>query len=102
MILIIKLHYNDNSYAFINAEVMVSSSVDKAKEIVLNTLKSDFSEESWSSLEEVAKDLGESLYSASWYNDIFTWRDNGQGDTYIIKELDDKKIDSEFEHLCYV
>lgn len=102
MIQIIKLHYNDDIDASVDAEFMVSSSIDKAKEIVLNTLKSDFSEDSWSSLEEAEKDLGESLYSASWHNNIFTWWDNGQGDTYIIKEFDDKKIDSEFEHLCYV
>ena len=100
MIQIIKLTYNDDSYGTTDVEVMVCSSFDAAKEVILNVLNKDF-EGSWKSLDEVAEELSEELTSASWDEEekAFHWYEDGKGESYIIGRVNERKgVNVEFQN----
>ena len=100
MIQIIKVTYNDDSDGSMDMGVMVCSSVEKAEKIILNNLNAEFLA-TWKSLFAAANELNMELTNCIWDDDekLFLWYDNGKGNTYKIVNIDENKVDTEFQDI---
>ena len=98
MIQIIKFIINDDSEASIDTQIMVCSSEQKAKEIILKEINDGF-EANWKSLKEAESELSKELDDCQCLVDetSFTWFDNAKGESYDIITIDETKIDKEFQ-----
>ncbi len=103
MVLIIKITKVDDSYDSKNIDVMVSSSMDAAKELVLKEINKEF-DENWASLDKAAEILAEDLTDADWDEvaRTFMWSDNGKGETFIIGKLNEREVNTKFQYFGLV
>jgi len=95
---IIRLTYNDDSDGSIDIDIMLCSSKDCAKEIILDEINKGFNKE-WKSLDDAANELDKELYGCTFEDDTFSWSDNGKGETYIIANLNLSEVNTEFQHI---
>jgi Ni,Fe-hydrogenase III component G len=100
MIQIIRFTYNDDSFASIDVDVMVCSSKDCAKEIILNEINKGFNGK-WKNLREAANELDNDIENCSFLEDEnkFMWYDNGKGEAYLIGNLDVRELNTEFQNI---
>jgi len=96
MVEIIKLAYHDDSDASTSVEIMVCSSIDAAKEILLKKINKDF-EGNWASLKEAASELKDDLEYCDMTGTSFTWLDNGKGETYHIGSVNVREVNTKFQ-----
>jgi hypothetical protein len=96
MVQIIRVYQNDDKDASMNISVMVCSSIEKAKETILDIINMDF-DGNWGSLTDAASELNCDLEACEWDEKSFRWFDNGQGDAYIIGSVNEKEMDNEFQ-----
>lgn len=103
MVLVIKITKVDDSYDSKNIDVMVSSSMDAAKELVLKEINKEF-DENWASLDKAAEILAEDLTDAGWDEAArtFMWSDNGKGETFIIGKLNEREVNTKFQYFGLV
>ena len=89
MIQIIKITYHDDSNASKSIDIRVCTSVENAKEAILYRINKKFDGD-WSTLKSAATELNDNLSDCSWDEDdkVFSWYDNGKGETYIIGEIE--------------
>ena len=99
MIQLVAITYNDDTYASKDIDVMVCSSIDTAKETILNNINKKFDGE-WDSLESAANELTMDLENAIWIENEkkFAWHDNGKGEEYMIAEIEIMGNDN-FQHV---
>lgn len=100
MIQIIKHIINDACEASVDTQVMVCSSEQKAKEIILKDINDGF-EASWKSLKEAESELSKELEQCqcSENETSFVWFDNAKGESYDIVTIDETKIDKEYQQV---
>ena len=103
MIQIIKFTYNDDKVGSTDVDVMVCSSKDCAKEIILNIINKDFNGK-WKNLREAAEELSEDLYECEYSEDkddgyVFSWHDNGNGEKYNIVDINQKEVNTKFQSI---
>ena len=100
MIQIIKFSSNDDCVTSTDVSVMLCSSKDSAKEIILNEINKGF-ESNWKNLREAStelnNDIGGCFFSED--EDIFTWHDNGKGDTYLIGRINEREVNTKFQNI---
>ena len=98
MVQIIRFTYHDDKDASTSVEVMVCSSIEAAKEIILKEINEGF-EGNWKSLKEAAKDLDSELNDCTWDEDgrCFTWMDNGKGESYNIGRVNVREVNTKFQ-----
>lgn len=100
MIQIIRFTYNDDNIGTTNADVMVCSSKDCAKEIILDVINKGF-EGKWKNLREAATELNNGLGGCFFSEDenTFTWHDNGKGETYLIGRINEREVNTKFQSI---
>ena len=101
MVQIVRLTYNDDSYGSVDIDIMLCSSKDCAKEIILNEINKGFNEK-WKSLDDAANELDKELYKCTFEDDTFSWFDNGKGESYTIGSLNLSEVDTEFQRIAEV
>jgi hypothetical protein len=100
MIQIIKIVFNDDKDASTGIEVMVCSSIDAAKEVILKELNETF-DGHWTSLKEAALALNKELEHCVWFEKEreLSWMDNGKGDEYTIARIDIREVNTKFQKI---
>lgn len=100
MIQITAITLNDDKYASRDIDVMVCSSIDSAKEIILDGINKHFDGE-WTSLEEAASDLNDELDGCGWIEreKKFYWNDNGNGEEYFINRVNEREVNTKYQHI---
>ena len=103
MILLVKFLQVDDSDSTIFADVMVCSSKDCAKEIILNIINKDFKGK-WKNLREAAEELSKDLYECRYSEDkddgyVFLWHDNGNGEKYNIVSINQTEVNTKFQNI---
>jgi len=101
MVQIIRVHQNDDKDASMNISVMVCSSINAAKEIILNIINMDF-DGKWTNLTDAASELNNDLQACEWDEKSFKWFDNGQSDTYTIGRVDVRKVNTQFQDFATI
>lgn len=89
MIQIIRLIYHDDNDGSTSLAIKMCGSLENAKKVILANVNTDFDGE-WESLNEAATELSKDLVCCVWDKDskTFHWYDDGEGETYIICELE--------------
>jgi hypothetical protein len=97
MIQIIKITI-DNSAVETGISVMVCSSIDAAKEAILNELNEKFNGK-WTSLKEAALALNKQLEHCTWFEDdkVLNWMNNGMGNEYTIARINIREVNTKFQ-----
>ena len=103
MILLVKFSQVDDSDSTIFADVMVCSSKDCAKEIILDIINKDF-DGKWKNLREAAEELSKDLYECKYSEDkdddyVFLWYDNGNGEKYNIVSINQREVNTKFQYI---
>ena len=103
MIQIIKFTYNDDKVGSTDVDVMVCSSKDCAKEIILEIINKDFNGK-WKNLREAAEELSKDLYECKYSEDkdddyVFLWHDNGNGEKYNIVSINQREVNTKFQNI---
>ena len=103
MILLVKFSQVDDSDSTIFADVMVCSSKDCAKEIILGIINKDFNGK-WKNLREAAEELSKDLYECKYSEDkdddyVFLWHDNGNGEKYNIVRINQTEVNTKFQDI---
>ena len=103
MVLLVKFQHVDDSDSTIFADVMICSSKDCAKEIILDIINKDFNGK-WKNLREAADELSEDLYECEYSEDkdddyVFLWSDNGNGEKYNIVSINQKEVNTKFQNI---
>jgi hypothetical protein len=98
MIQIFKFTNSDDMLSTTHVDVMVCSSKDGAREIILNEINKDF-EGNWKNLREAAMELNNDLGDCFFDEDTFTWHDNGKGETYLISRINEKEVNTKFQNV---
>ena len=98
MIQIFKFTNSDDMLSTTHVDVMVCSSKDGAREIILNEINKDF-EGNWKNLREAAMELNNDLGGRFFDEDTFTWHDNGKGETYLISRINEKEVNTKFQNV---
>lgn len=100
MIQIVRITFNDDKDASTSVDVMVCSSIDAAKEIILGEINKGF-DGKWKSLPEAAKELNKDLTNCTWNEDEkdFMWFDNGKGENYMIGRINERAVNTKFQRI---
>ena len=97
MVQIIKTTHIDDKDASKTIEIMVCSSKNTAREIVLNEINKGFNG-NYQSFVEAVEDLKDELFHVSFGTNEFIWNDNGKGEEYhIVKINTTDGIDTKFQ-----
>ena len=92
MVQIVRIEQVDDANASMYISVMPCSSIEKAKETILDIINMDF-DGNWGSLTDAASELNNDLEHCNWDGNTFRWFDNGQGDAYIIGSVNEKEME---------
>lgn len=97
MIEIVKLTYHDDSNDSTSISVMACTSIEAAKEVILEAVNKGF-EGDWKSLKDAADELNNELSGCSWNEEskVFYWYDNGKGETFFIGSVCITNLNREF------
>lgn len=100
MVLLVKFTYNDDNVGSTDVDVMVCSSKDCAKEIILNIINKDF-DGKWKNLREASNELDNNIGGCffSENEDTFTWHGNGKGETYLIGRINEREVNTKFQSI---
>ena len=103
MVLLVKFTNVDDSDSTIFGEVMVCSSKDCAKEIILEIINKDF-DGKWKNLREAEEELSKDLYECKYSEDkdddyVFLWHDNGKGEKYNIVHINEREVNTNFQYI---
>ena len=98
MIQIFKFTNFDDTICTTHVDVMVCSSKDSAREIILNEINKDF-EGNWKNLREAATELNNDLGGCFFDEDTFTWHDNGKSVTYLISRINEREVNTKFQNV---
>lgn len=81
--------FNDDSLDYATNSYKICASIEEAKEVVLNEVKTDFGDmDNCHSLEDVATELTNSDIHSYCDDNTFTWEDNCKGEEYHFIEID--------------
>ena len=100
MVLLVKFAYVDDSDSTIFTDVMICSSKDCAKEIILDIINKDFNGK-WKNLREASNELDNDIEGCffSENENTFTWHDNGKGETYLIGDVNVREVNTKFQNI---
>lgn len=102
MIVLVKVTFIDDSDASKAIEIMPCSSINGAKEVLLEHLNKEF-EAKWKTLEEAESDLSgfSDLEDCGMSEDglEFHWWDNGKGETFFISRINEREVNTKFQRV---
>lgn len=99
MIVLVKVTFIDDADASKGIDIMTCSSIDCAKETLLDYLNKSF-ETNCRSLNEVVDSLSE-LEDCGMGDDglSFYWWDNGQGESFQISRINEREVNTKFQRV---